>query len=56
MSKEWHIEAVQYAEEVYGVTLDDLGYVAGDEIGESPTAYVERLCSKYDLRPLGGDW
>lgn len=52
MSKEWHIEAVEYAKEVYGVTLDDLGYVSGDEIGESPIGYVERLAEKYDLRPI----
>ncbi len=47
--RDWWEEAQEYAQDVYGITLDWLGYEDGDEVGEGPSAYVERKAEKYGL-------
>ena len=54
--KEWIEAATEYSLQLYGVTVFDLGYEWGDEAGESPDAYVERMGEKFGLLELGSDW
>ena len=57
MYEEWILEADTYAEDVYGLTIDELGFKFEDAsvMLENPCYWVDQAFKNYDPTPEEGE-